>query len=268
MCSSDLPEVGLILGSGLGGLADEVRDPTVIPTQDIPNWPVSTVPGHAGRIVLGELEGRNVMLLQGRVHFYEGYPLDRITLSVRVMQALGVKTLIVTNAAGGLNPDFEAGDLMLITDHINLIGMAGHHPLRGPHEPDLGLRFPGMLGLYDTALRGSASQVATQAGFELREGVYICLAGPSYETPAEVRFLRIIGADAVGMSSVPEAIVARHAGMRVLGISCITNMAIADEQAHDTEDQEGLHEEVLEVSKVVGPRFSALVRGVLRSLAE
>jgi len=261
-----LPEVGLILGSGLGDLVDEISDPDAIDTQEIPHWPVSTVPGHAGRVVLGTLEGRTVMALQGRVHFYEGYAMDKVTLPVRVMQAMGVGTLIVTNAAGGLNPDFQAGDLMLIDDHINLIGMAGHHPLRGPHDPDLGPRFPGMLGLYDPELRAIARGAASISGFELREGVYICVAGPSYETPADVRFLRLIGADAVGMSSVPEVIVARHSGMRVLGVSCISNMAVAEPPALEEEDQSSLHEEVLEVSQIVAPRLSAVVRGVLLGL--
>ena len=183
-----------------------------------------------------------------------------------MMQAMGVGTLIVTNAAGGLNPDFQAGDLMLIDDHINLIGMAGHHPLRGPHDPDLGPRFPGMLGLYDPELRAIARGAASISGFELREGVYICVAGPSYETPADVRFLRLIGADAVGMSSVPEVIVARHSGMRVLGVSCISNMAVAEPPALEEEDQSSLHEEVLEVSQIVAPRLSAVVRGVLLGL--
>jgi len=264
--SRTLPEVGLILGSGLGDLVDEISDPDAINTQEIPHWPVSTVPGHAGRVVLGMLEGRTVMALQGRVHFYEGYTMDRVTLPVRVMQAMGVGTLIVTNAAGGLNPDFRPGDLMLIADHINLIGMAGHHPLRGPHDPDLGPRFPGMLGLYDPELRAIAREAASSSGFELREGVYICVAGPSYETPADVRFLRLIGADAVGMSSVPEVIVARHSGMRALGVSCITNMAAADATPPEDGDQDALHEEVLEVSQIVAPRLSAVVRGVLRGL--
>jgi purine-nucleoside phosphorylase len=257
------PVVGLILGSGLSGLAAEVADPTIVPVEQIPGWPRSTVPGHNGRIVLGTLEGKPVVVLQGRVHFYEGYSMQQITLPVRVMHALGIKDLIVTNAAGGMNPAFTPGDLMLIRNHINMPGMSGFNPLRGPNDDAAGTRFPDMTEPYDANLRQLAHSVAAEEGFALQEGVYAFVAGPSYETPAELRFLRAIGGDAVGMSTVPSVIVARHAGVRVLGISTITNMAVADPQP----GTQLSHEEVLETGRLVIPRLTALVRGVVAELA-
>ncbi|RMF38962.1 MAG: purine-nucleoside phosphorylase [Chloroflexi bacterium] len=259
-----LPRVGLILGSGLGGLADAVQDATVIPYPEIPHFPPATVVGHAGRLVIGHLEGQPVMVMQGRVHYYEGYSMAQVTFPVRVMQAIGVEILIVTNAAGGLNPDFQAGDLMLITDHINLIGMAGLNPLRGPNLDQFGPRFPPMTQAYDPELSDLARQAAAEAGIPLREGIYICLAGPSFETPADIRFLRQIGADAVGMSTVPEVTVARHGNTRVLGISGISNVAIAT----PGEAEEPSHEEVLEAAQLIVPRLSTVIRGVLRALGE
>jgi purine-nucleoside phosphorylase len=223
-----LPTLALILGSGMGAIADSIDSPVVIPYAEIPGWPESTVEGHAGRLITGMLAGRNVAVLQGRAHFYEGYPIDRVTFSVRVLQRLGVKDLIVTNAAGGINADLMPGDLMLISDHLNLLGMGGTNPLRGPNDSRLGPRFPDMSQAYDLGLRDLAKQAAAEAGVALREGVYACLAGPSFETPADLRFLRLIGADTVGMSTVPEVIVARHGGMRVLGISVISNHASVD----------------------------------------
>jgi purine-nucleoside phosphorylase len=256
------PGVGLVLGSGLSPLAQDVTEATRVPYRDIPHFPVSGVAGHAGQLVIGTLAGQKVLVMQGRVHYYEGYSMQHITLPIRAMQALGVKTLILTNAAGGLNPAFKAGDLMLITDTINLIGMTGHNPLRGPNIDQLGPRFPDMSEPFDLALQARARAVAAQAGFTLREGVYICLAGPNFETPADIRFLRSIGADAVGMSTVPEMIVARHGGMQVLGLSAITNVAITE----TTPDKTTTHEEVLETGKLIAPQLMALLKGILAAL--
>ncbi len=255
------PTVGLILGSGLSSLADEISNPVIIPVDQIPHWPLPTVVGHTGRIIIGQLEGKTVIVLQGRIHFYEGYSVQQITLPIRVMVALGIKTLIVTNAAGGMNPDFKPGDLMLISNHINMPGMAGQNPLRGPNDDSIGPRFPDMTEPYDLELRTLARHVAEQEGFKTQEGVYVFLAGPSFETPAELRFLHMVGGDAVGMSTVPSVIVARHAGIRVLGISTITNMAIPDPEPGTFQN----HEEVLETGREVIPRLAALVRGVVGS---
>ncbi len=255
------PQVGIITGSGLSGLAREVEEPLIIPYEEIPEFPPATVEGHPGRFVLGYLAGKGVVVMQGRSHFYEGYSLEQITLPVRVMRALGADTLIVTNAAGGLNEDFKAGDLMLITDHINLVGMAGHSPLFGPNDERLGPRFVDMSNAYDRELRKIALEVGHELGFELRQGVYVMLGGPTFETPAEIRFLRLMGADAVGMSTVPEAVVARHGGMRVLGISHISNMAVGHHPLEAKE--EGLHEEVLEAGEKTLPKLLALIKGVL-----
>ena len=255
-----MPEVALILGSGLGDLADAVQDAIIIPTNEIPHWPVSTVLGHKGRLVIGQLEGKNVLMLQGRTHYYEGHAVSRIGLPVRVMQRLGIKTLVVTNAAGGLNLDFKVGDLMLINDHLSLMPIAGENPLRGPNLNEFGPRFPDMSAIYNPELIELAQSVARVNGLELREGVYACLAGPSFETPADCRFLRMIGADAVGMSTVPETIVAKHGGMAVLGISSITNVIGASGLNAAT------HEEVLESGKVIVPRLKTILRGVLARL--
>ncbi len=259
---TDLPRVGIILGSGLGGVAEAVEAATVIPYTEVPHFPQATVEGHAGRLVVGRLEGQMVMVMQGRAHYYEGYSMAQVTLPIRVMQALGVGTLIVTNAAGGLNLDFEPADVMVIRDHINLIGMAGQSPLRGPNLDRFGPRFPDMTRAYDPALRALALQVAQEAGIPVHEGVYVCLAGPNFESPADVRFLRLIGADAVGMSTVPEVIVARHGGMRVLGLSGISNVLTGE----DEPPAETTHEEVLEAGRLLAPRLEAIVRGVLRRL--
>ncbi len=250
------PRIGLILGSGLNTLADEIHNADVIPFQDVPGFPVSTVEGHSGALVIGELNGKTIIAMRGRAHYYEGYSMDRVTLPIRVMRALGVETLIVTNAAGGVNVDFRAGDLMLITDHINMVGMTGASPLRGPNDPTLGPRFPDMTNAYTPALRELTRQVASELGLALREGVYIMLAGPSFESPADVRFIRMLGADAVGMSTVSEVVVARHGGMRVLGLSLISNSLA---HAH----QEVSHAEVLAAGKVAVPKLASLVKGVL-----
>ncbi len=250
------PRIGLILGSGLNTLADEIHNADVIPFQDVPGFPVSTVEGHSGALVIGELNGKTIIAMRGRAHYYEGYSMDRVTLPIRAMRALGVETLIVTNAAGGVNVDFRAGDLMLITDHINMVGMTGASPLRGPNDPTLGPRFPDMTNAYDPALRKLTHQVASELGLALREGVYIMLAGPSFESPADVHFIRMLGADAVGMSTVSEVVVARHGGMRVLGLSLISNSLA---HAH----QEVSHAEVLAAGKVAVPKLASLVKGVL-----
>lgn len=254
------PRVGLILGSGLNAVAEAVQAETVVPYAEIPHFPQATVEGHVGRLVIGRLEGQGVMVMQGRAHYYEGYSMAEVTLPVRAMQLLGVEVLIVTNAAGGLNPAFHPGDVMVIRDHINLVGMAGLNPLRGPNLDRFGPRFPDMSRAYDPDLRAMARAVAGQEGIPCHEGVYICLAGPSFETPADIRFLRIIGADAVGMSTVPEVTVARHGGMRVLGLSGISNVAVIDGEGETT------HEEVLETGRLLAPRLETIIRGVLKQL--
>jgi purine-nucleoside phosphorylase len=252
------PEFGIVLGSGLSPLADAVQDPAFIPFGEIPNFPVSSVQGHSGRLVVGKLEGRSVLVMQGRVHYYEGYSMSQVTLPIRMMKVLGIQTLILTNAAGGINRSFQPGDVMLITDHINLIGMAGQNPLRGPNDESFGARFPDMSQSYDRTLRDLALKVARDNQITLQQGVYMCLAGPSFESPADVRFLRLIGADAVGMSTVPETITARHAGMRVLGLSGISNALSGEEDGPQT-----THEEVLEAGRVLVPRMMTVIRGVL-----
>lgn len=254
------PRVALILGSGLGALAEAVQYRTVVPYASLPAWPVATVPGHAGRLVIGQLEGQNVMVMQGRLHYYEGYSMAQTTLPVRVMQALGVEILLVTNAAGAVNPAYEPGDLMMIVDHLNLIGMAGLNPLRGLNLEEFGPRFPDMSRAYDRDLCQAARLVAAQRQLKLHEGVYACLAGPSFETPADLRFLRLAGVDAVGMSTVPEVTVARHGGTRVLGISGISNKANLDGNTVTT------HSEVLEAGRIIVPKLEMLIRGVLRNL--
>ncbi len=254
------PRVGLILGSGLNSLADSVQKAEIIPYGQLPNWPVSTVQGHAGRLVIGELEGQTALVMQGRIHFYEGYSMSHITLPVRVMLRLGLEMMFVTNAAGGVNPEFTPGDVMLITDNLNLIGMMGANPLMGPNIDELGPRFPDMSQAYDRKLMDLARQVASHENIQLREGVYCALSGPSFEGPADLRFLRGIGADAVGMSTAPEVIVARHGGMRVLGLSGISNKANLDGSTVTT------HEEVMEAGKVITPKIEKIIRGVLRSL--
>ncbi|HEB65668.1 MAG TPA: purine-nucleoside phosphorylase [Chloroflexi bacterium] len=254
------PRIAAILGSGLGGLADAVEEAIYIPYPEIPGWPTSTVPGHTGRLVSGTLEGQRVLFMQGRAHFYEGYSMAQVGLPIRVMQRLGVEILIVTNAAGAVNPAFEPGDIMLITDHLNLIGMAGPNPLRGPNLDEFGPRFPDMSQAYDRELAEIARQVAREKKVPLHEGVYVSLAGPSFETPADLRFLRTVGVDAVGMSTVPEVIVARHGGTRVLGFSGISNKANLDGSTVTT------HEEVLEAGQIMVPKLEVLIRSVLARL--
>jgi len=251
------PAVGLILGSGLGVLGDEIQGGDRIPYEEIPGFPVSTVEGHAGQLVLGELEGKPVTVMQGRFHYYEGYPMDQVVFPVWVMRSLGVKTLLVTNAAGGVNTDFSPGDLMLITDHIKFFTDS---PLRGPNVEEWGPRFNDMSDAYTWRLRDLARKVGGAAGIDLREGVYAHMPGPSFETPAEIRMLRTLGADAVGMSTVPEVIAAAHSGLEVLGISAISNMAAG------ILDQPLNHEEVIETGRQVRDTFIRLVRAILGAL--
>jgi purine-nucleoside phosphorylase len=251
------PQIGLILGSGLGVLAELIEKPIIIDYSKIPHFPVSTVEGHAGELVVGQIQGKQVLIMKGRFHAYEGYGVETVSFPVRVMKELGVQTLIVTNAAGGINTSYEVGDLMVIQDHLNL---TYRNPLIGPNDNQLGVRFPDMSEAYSRRLRKLAHEVAESQAFSLREGVYAGLLGPTYETPAEIRMLRTLGADAVGMSTVPEVIVARHAGIEVLGFSCISNMAAG------ILDQPLSHAEVMETTEKVKPKFLKLVLGIIQAL--
>ncbi|MCD4752354.1 MAG: purine-nucleoside phosphorylase [Anaerolineaceae bacterium] len=251
------PKIALILGSGLGSLAEMVNSPDVIPYGDIPHFPQSTVQGHSGQFVIGTLEAKTVMIMQGRVHFYEGYSPNQITFPIRVMKLLGIETLVVTNAAGGINRSFNAGELMLIDDHINFLGMGGNHPLCGPNYDQFGPRFPDMSQAYDRELKQQTREKAKELGIPLHEGVYCCLSGPTFETPAELRMLQVLGADAVGMSTAPEVIVARHMDMRVLGISSITNITSLDGE------HQASHEEVMDYGKQVAIHLKQLLLELL-----
>ena len=252
-----LPELGVILGSGLGAFADLVQEKQVIPYKDIPHFPISTVEGHAGQLVFGNVEGRTVVVMQGRFHYYEGYTMHEVTFPIRVMQGLGVTGLVVTNAAGGINPDFNPGDLILIKDHLN---MMGDNPLRGANLSSLGTRFPDLSEAYNREWRQKALVIARELGINPQEGVYAAMSGPNYETPAEIRFLRSSGADMVGMSTVPEVIVANHGGMRVLGISCVTNMAAG------ILGQKLSHLEVMETAARIEKQFVHFVQALVKSL--
>ena len=254
------PKVGIILGSGLGSLAEKVKDEVIIRFSDIPHWVTSSVEGHKNRLVIGYLDNTPVLVMQGRVHYYEGHRMDEVTFPIRVMQRLGIKSLVVTNAAGAIDPDYQPGDVMLITDHLSLIGMTGNNPLRGPNIQELGERFPDMSQAYDREYMDIARKVAHQEGIRLHEGVYICLSGPSFETPADLRFMRLIGANAVGMSTVPEVIIAHHGGMRVLGFSGISNKANLDGSTVTT------HEEVLQAGELIVPKLVSLIHGFLQAL--
>ena len=248
------PEIGLILGSGLGELAEETKQPTFIPYEDIPGFPVSTVEGHKGRLVCGTMNGKKIVSMQGRFHYYEGYSLDQVTFPVRVMKAIGVKTIIVTNAAGGINETFQPGDLMLIQDHINFTGA---NPLMGPNDSEMGPRFTDMSQAYDKQYQQIIKDTAEKNGIALKQGVYFGLTGPTYETPAEIKMARVLGGDAIGMSTVPEVIVARHAGIRVAGISCITNLAAGMQETLS-------HKEVVETTERVKETFKTLVKKVIQ----
>ncbi|MRG86474.1 purine-nucleoside phosphorylase [Salinibacillus xinjiangensis] len=253
------PSLGLILGSGLGVLAEEIENPIAIPYEEIPHFPKSTVAGHKGQLVVGSLEGQQVIAMQGRFHYYEGYTMEQVTFPVRVMKALGVSQLIVTNAAGGINESFQPGDLMLIQDHIN---MMGDNPLIGPNEEEMGPRFPDMSEAYNKKLIKHAEACADKLQLSVQKGVYVGNPGPTYETGAEIRMLRTLGGDAVGMSTVPEVIVANHAGLKVLGISCISNMAAG------ILDQPLSHEEVIETTEQVRQHFLSFVKEIVGTLPE
>jgi purine-nucleoside phosphorylase len=254
---SKLPETAIVLGSGLGDFADTLLDAIATPYGDLPHWPASKVVGHAGRLVIGRVGGRQVAALSGRAHFYEGHELSTVVFATRVMGRLGAKQIILTNAAGGINTLFSQGALMIIDDHINLLGS---NPLVGPNDERFGPRFPDMSEVYSRRLRGIADAAAKAKGVPVSHGVYVAVHGPSYETPAEIRFFRTIGADAVGMSTVPEAIAARHMGMEVLGISCITNMAAG------VLPQPLVHDEVMETARRVRGSFIALLEGIIERL--
>jgi purine-nucleoside phosphorylase len=251
------PTIGLILGSGLGSLADEIKDSIKIPYVEIPHFAKSGAIGHANELVIGELIGKTVVAMKGRFHYYEGFTLDEVTFPVRVMKALGVEKIIVTNACGAVNTSFKPGDLMLISDHINLVA---NNPLIGPNNDSLGTRFPDLSDTYSKELRALAAEVAAEKRISIRNGVYAWWTGPAYETPAEIRMIRTLGADAVGMSTVPEAIVAVHGGMKVLGISCLTNMACG------ILDQPLNHQEVIEVAAQVKEKFLSLVKGIIEKM--
>lgn len=252
-----LPELGIILGSGLGAFADLVEDKVTISYKDIPHFPISTVEGHAGQLVFGKVEGRTLVVMQGRFHYYEGYTMQEVTFPIRVMQVLGVKGLVVTNAAGGINPEFRPGDLILIKDHLNLMG---ENPLRGSNLSKLGPRFPDLSEGYNLEWRQKALTIMPDYEIRPQEGVYAAMSGPSYETPAEIRYSRSIGADMVGMSTVPEVIVANHGGMKVLGISCVTNMAAG------ILPQKLSHAEVMETAERVEKKFVNFVQGLMKVL--
>lgn len=254
-----VPRIALILGSGWSELADNLDNPVVVPYTDIPGFLPTTVVGHRGELVIGVLAGQPVAVMRGRFHFYEGHSMQQVTFPVRVLRALGCTTLLATNAAGGLHADWSVGDLMLITDHIFLPGLAGHHPLRGPNDERMGPRFPAMVGAYDRELMRLARAAADDRGILLREGVYLMLSGPAFESSAELRMCRLLGADAVGMSTVPEIVVARHMGMRCMGLSLITNLALADGPPAN-------HQEVLDAGKAARPRVTALIRAILERM--
>ncbi|WP_432409493.1 purine-nucleoside phosphorylase [Wukongibacter sp. M2B1] len=251
------PEIGLILGSGLGSLANDIENKRIVKYEEIPNFPVSTVEGHEGQLVIGSLEGKKVMAMQGRFHFYEGYTMQEVTFPVRVMKELGVKMLFVTNACGGMDPKLYPGALMFIEDHINFTGA---NPLIGPNDNELGTRFPDMSTAYDSELIELGKKVGVKLDIKTEKGVYLAISGPNYMSAAELRMLRRVGGDTVGMSTVPEVIVARHAGLRVLGISCVTDMAIAD----GLEPLE--HSAVVEVANRTRPKFIKLVKGILKEV--
>ena len=251
------PEIAIILGSGLGSLGDKLLDADVIPYEELPHWKSSTAPGHNGRLIFGMLGGKQVVCMQGRLHYYEWYTMEDTTYPIRVMAKLGIKNLLLSNAAGGINTEFTPGTLMLITDHINFLG---RNPLMGPNEADFGVRFCDMSYAYAPRLREIALEAASELGQHLEQGVYVATTGPSYETPAEIRMFRIWGASAVGMSTVPEVIVANHSGMNVMGISCITNMAAG------VLDQKLTEEEVLETGARVGAEFQALMTRIVEKL--
>lgn len=253
----EIPSTAIILGTGLGELANEIDNKTEIPYSEIPNFPISTVEGHSGKLIIGTLGGKRILAMQGRFHFYEGYSMKEVTFPVRVFQALGVKYLFVSNAAGGMNPSFDIGDIMLIEDHIN---MFPEHPLRGKNYDELGTRFPDMSEAYDKKLRMMAMQIANEKNIKLQHGVYVGVQGPTFETPAEYQFFRVIGGDAVGMSTVPEVIVANHAKMKVLAFSIITDLGVPGKIV------EVSHEEVQEAAKIAQPKMAEIMRTIVQKI--
>lgn len=252
-----LPNVAIVLGSGLGSFVDQLTDRAEIPYAELPHFPVPTVPGHAGQLVNGSVGTVRALVLQGRFHYYEGHELGTVTFPIRVLQRLGVKRLVLTAASGGIAPGLHPGDIVAVTDHLNLLGL---NPLRGPNDDRLGTRFPDMSDIYSPRLRALAAEEAQRLGFRLLSGVYACTPGPSYETPAEIRMLRTLGADVVGMSTVPEAIVAHHAGMRVLALAVVSNAAAGLAETPIT------HAEVLEAGRAVSPRLADLLRALVPRL--
>jgi len=251
------PEIGIVLGTGLGNLATQITEKEEIPYESIPNFPVSTVEGHSGKLIIGKLGDKVVMAMQGRFHFYEGYDMKQVTFPVRVMYAFGIRTLFLSNAAGGMNPNFEIGDLMVINDHINLFP---DHPLRGKNYKELGTRFPDMSEAYDKGLINTAFEIAKEHKIKLQQGIYVGTQGPTFETPAEYRYFHIIGADAVGMSTVPEVIVARHAGMKVFAISIITDLGVPNKIVEVT------HEEVQQIANNVQPYMTLIMKEIINRI--
>ncbi len=251
------PEIGIVLGTGLGGLVDVIESVGTIKYEDIPHFPVSTVKGHAGQLMFGYINGKKVVAMQGRFHFYEGYKMQDLAIPIRTMYLLGVKTLLLSNAAGGMNPNFKVGDVMLINDHINFMGT---NPLIGKNDDDFGVRFPGMSAVYDSELIQKAENIAEKQGLKVQKGVYLAVTGPTFETPAEYKFMRILGADAVGMSTVPEAIVARHAGMKCFAISIITDLGI------EGVVEEVSHEEVLEVANATESKMTGIMTELIKQI--
>ncbi len=251
------PKIGIILGTGLGGLVNEIENAEIIDYKDIPNFPVSTVKGHHGRLIFGVLGGKEVLAMQGRFHYYEGYEMQLLAFPIRVMKTLGVEKLMVSNAAGGMNPNFKVGDIMFIKDHINLMSK---NPLMGPNADDFGPRFPDMSEAYDSGMLALAKEIASELKIPVQEGVYASVSGPTFETPAEYRYMRIIGADAVGMSTVPEVIVARHAGINVFAVSVITDLGGMEETVPVS------HEEVIEAANKSEPLMTAIIKKLLARL--
>lgn len=255
--TENISQHAIILGTGLGDLVNNISINISIPYQDIPNFPTSTVEGHTGQLIIGEIENKKIIALQGRFHYYEGYNMQEVTFPIRVLKALGVKYLIVSNAAGGMNSSFDIGDIMLIEDHINLFP---EHPLRGKNHPELGIRFPDMSEAYDKQLRKMAIHIAQEKGIKLQHGVYVGTQGPTFETPAEYNYFKIIGGDAVGMSTVPEVIVANHAGMKVLAFSIITDLGIAGKIVEVT------HQEVQKAAQLAQPQMARIIKEVLKRI--
>jgi purine-nucleoside phosphorylase len=251
------PEVGIILGTGLGGLVDEIDIYKTIPYESIPNFPAATVDGHHGQLIFGTMSGRNIVAMQGRFHYYEGYTMQEITFPVRVMRFLGIKLLVLSNASGGLNPDFEIGDIMLIDDHINLMK---DNPLIGKNDDGVGTRFPDMSNAYDQELLNKAITIGEHLGIRLKKGVYAAVSGPTYETPAEYRYIRIIGGDAVGMSTVPEVITARHMGLKCFAVSIISDLGVPGKIVEIS------HQHVIEAARAVEPKMTQLLRELLKEI--